>query len=518
MAAETGDFKPAAMELEGAAEAPSSKPPPRFRMPVDSDNKATEFWLFSFARPHMSAFHMAWFSFFCCFVSTFAAPPLLPLIRDTLGLTATDIGNAGIASVSGAVFARLATGTACDLVGPRVASASIILLTTPAVYCSAIMNSAPAFLLARFFTGISLASFVSTQFWMSSMFSSNKVGLANGYAGGWGNLGGGVVQLLMPLVYEAILRLGATPFTAWRLAFFIPALMQSCSAIAVLAFGQDMPGGNYGKLHESGEMHRASVGGVLRHGVGNYRGWILALLYGYCFGVELTVNNIVAQYFFDRFGVNLRTAGLIAASFGMVNLVSRPVGGSISDGLSARFGMRGRLWGLWAVQTAEGALCIALGAVSGSFAASVGVMILFSLFVQAAEGLTFGVVPFVSRRSLGLVNGMTGGGGSVGAVLTQYIFFHGSKYKTETGIVYMGVMIIACTLPTALIYFPQWGGMLAGPRPGATAEEYYNREWTEEEREKGYNTPSVRFAENSVREGGRRVASGVQPASTVPAV
>ncbi|CAO2166089.1 unnamed protein product [Urochloa humidicola] len=515
MAAEAGaEFKPAAMELE--AEVPPSSKPARFRMPVDSDNKATEFWLFSFARPHMSAFHMAWFSFFCCFVSTFAAPPLLPLIRDTLGLTATDIGNAGIASVSGAVFARLAMGTACDLVGPRVASASIILLTTPAVYCSAIMNSAPAFLLARFFTGISLASFVSTQFWMSSMFSSNKVGLANGYAGGWGNLGGGAVQLLMPLVYEAILRLGATPFTAWRLAFFIPALMQSCSAIAVLAFGQDMPGGNYRNLHKSGEMHKASVGGVLRHGVGNYRAWILALLYGYCFGVELTINNIVAQYFFDRFDVNLRTAGLIAASFGMVNLVSRPVGGSISDGLSARFGMRGRLWGLWAVQTVEGALCIALGAVSGSFAASVGVMILFSLFVQAAEGLTFGVVPFVSRRSLGLVNGMTGGGGSVGAVLTQYIFFHGSKYKTETGIMYMGVMIIACTLPTALIYFPQWGGMLWGPTPGATAEEYYSREWTEEERDKGHNTPSVRFAENSVREGGRRVASGVQPTSTVP--
>ncbi|RLM48520.1 hypothetical protein C2845_PMPSC055898 [Panicum miliaceum] len=460
MAAE-GEFKPAAMGVEGA-ETASSKP--RFRMPVDSDSKATEFWLFSFARPHMSAFHMAWFSFFCCFVSTFKAPPPLPLIRDTLDLTATDIGNAGIASVSGAVFARLAMGTACDLVGPRLASAAIILLTTPAVYCSSIMNSAAAFLLARFFTGIALASFVSTQFWMSSMFSSNKVGLANGVAGGWGNLGGGAVQLLMPLVYQAILKAGSTPFTAWRLAFFIPALMQSCSAIAVLAFGQDMPDGNYRKLHKSGEMHKASVGSVLRHGVGNYRAWILALLYGYCFGVELT-------YFFDLFGVNLQTAGLIAASFGLVNLVSRPVGGSLSDGLSRRFGMRGRLWGLWAIQTIEGVLCIVLGLVSGSFAASVSVMIVFSLFVQAAEGLTFGVVPFVSRRALGLVNGMTGGGGSVGAVLTQYIFFHGTKYKT--------------------------------------AEDYYNREWTAEERDKGYNTGGVRFAENSVREGGRSAASGI---------
>jgi NNP family nitrate/nitrite transporter-like MFS transporter len=139
-------------------------------------------------------------------------------------------------------------------------------------------------------------------------------------------------------------------------------------------------------------------------------------------------------------------------------------------------------------------------------------MILFSLFVQAACGLTFGIVPFVSRRSLGLISGMTGAGGNVGAVLTQLIFFHGSKYKTETGIKYMGLMIIACTLPIALIYFPQWGGMFVGPRPGATAEDYYNREWTAHEREKGFNTASVRFAENSVREGGR---SGSQSKHTV---
>jgi NNP family nitrate/nitrite transporter-like MFS transporter len=277
-----------------------------------------------------------------------------------------------------------------------------------------------------------------------------------------------------------------------------------------------MPDGNYRKLHKSGDMHKDSFANVLRHAVTNYRAWILALTYGYCFGVELAVDNIVAQYFYDRFNVNLHTAGLIAASFGMANIISRPGGGLMSDWLSARFGMRGRLWGLWTVQTIGGVLCVVLGVVDYSFAASVAVMMLFSFFVQAACGLTFGIVPFVSRRSLGLISGMTGGGGNVGAVLTQVIFFRGGKYKTETGIMYMGLMIIACTLPITLIYFPQWGGMFMGPRPGATAEDYYSREWTEDEREKGYNASTARFAENSVREGGRKSASGSQSRHTVP--
>ncbi|XP_010922819.1 high-affinity nitrate transporter 2.3 [Elaeis guineensis] len=487
----------------------------RFELPVDSEHKATEFRLFSFAKPHMRAFHLSWFSFFCCFVSTFAAPPLLPVIRDNLGLTTTDIGNAGIASVSGAVFARLAMGTACDLVGPRLASASLILLTTPAVYSTAIIDSASSYLLVRFFTGFSIASFVSTQFWMSSMFSPPKLGVANGLAGGWGNLGGGATQLIMPLVYDLIRHTGTTSFTAWRVAFFIPGVMQALSAIAVLALGQDMPDGNYRNLEKAGNKPKDSFHKVFYNGVTNYRGWILALTYGYCFGVELTVDNIIAEYFYDRFGVNLQTAGIIAASFGLANIVSRPGGGWLSDRMSERFGMRGRLWSLWVVQSLGGVLCILLGRMD-TLSASIAVMVFFSFFVQAACGLTFGVVPFVSRRSLGLISGMAGGGGNVGAVITQLIFFRGSKYSKETGITLMGIMILCCTLPIMLIYFPQWGGMFCSPKPNATEEVYYAAEWNENEKEKGYHSASLKFAENSVSERGKRGDSSPTVPADVP--
>lgn len=370
---------------------------PRFNIAVDSDNKATEFKFFSASPPHMRAFHLAWISLFACFFSTFATPPLLPVIRDNLNLTDTDISNAGIASVSGAIFSRLAMGAACDIAGPRVVSASVSLIIAPVVFAISMVSSPMGFVAFRFLVGLSLANFVANQFWMSCMFSSNVVGIANGVAAGWANVGSGAIQLLMPLIYSFICQIGVPSFTAWRVAFFIPALLQALTAIAVLALGQDLPDGNFQRPQNSGKKQEDGLFTVVLHGLKNYRGWILGLVYGFCFGVELTIDNIVAEYFYDRFNLKIQTAGVIAASFGFANFISRPAGGVISDMMGRRFGMRGRLWSLWLVHSFAGLLCVLLGRVN-SLSVSVVVMVAFSFFVQAASGLTFGVVPFVSRR------------------------------------------------------------------------------------------------------------------------
>lgn len=61
-----------------------------------------------------------------------------------------------------------------------------------------------------------------------------------------------------------------------------------------------------------------------------------------------------------------------------------------------------------------GLMCLLLGLVSSSLPSTMAVLVMLSVTCQQSAGLSFGVVPFVSKRSTGLVAGFVGAGGNVG--------------------------------------------------------------------------------------------------------
>lgn len=471
------------------------KPPTAFSVPVDSEHKSLRMRPWSFSRPHMVAFHFAWSSFFCAWISTFSPAALLPLIRESLNLTTFDIGNAGIAAVCGAIAGRIAMGTAIDRYGPRWGICCCLGLTSPAVFLIALAQTPAQFLIARLFIGFTLSNFVACQFWCSSMFNVKVVGFANACGAGLGNSGGGWALLLMPLVCNAIVSsMGLPVFVAWRWCFMVPGCLQVFMTITTMLFATDCPDGNYADLKASGAMKRQSNMAMWRAAVTNYRTWVMMATYGYSFGVELTMNNLLSQYMFDQFSLGLQTAGLLASVFGLTNILSRPSGGLLSDYVASRWGMRGRLWALWITQTLAGLMCLLLGLVSSSLPSTMAVLVMLSVTCQQSAGLSFGVVPFVSKRSTGLVAGFVGAGGNVGASLNQAIFFTYAPLSTPQGFFWMGVLAMAVTALYALVYFPMWGGMLTAPKEGLSEEAYYMAEFTPEEIAQGLHTASLRFA------------------------
>jgi len=299
-------------------------------------------------------------------------------------------------------------------------------------------------------------------------------------------------------VYRGILS-HETGFIAWRYTFILPGIMHIMVCVGVLLFAQDLPEGNYHNLKKEGTMQQQSSRGTVV-ALLNYRTWALTILYGFCFGVELTVNNVINSYFTDNFDLPITTAGICGALFGLMNLFARSLGGLTSDYLAKSYGMRGRLWAYFLTQFIEGCLCVVLSFLNESLAGTLILIVFFSLFVQAAEGASFGIVPFVSKRGLGVVSGLVGAGGNAGSGLLLALFFQGEILDVPTyeGLRYTGIVVAAVTLVLVpVIYFPMWGGMFCGPKEGVTEEDYYGAEFTPEERAQGLADKVMLFARES---------------------
>jgi NNP family nitrate/nitrite transporter-like MFS transporter len=414
--------------------------------------KATRIRLIDFQSAPMRAFHMAWLSFFLCFFGWFGLAPLMPVIRGELHLTKEQVGNSMIASVAVTILVRLLVGWLCDRIGPRRTYTGLLVLGSLPVMGVGLAHDYASFLAFRLAIGAIGASFVITQYHTSVMFAPNIVGTANATAAGWGNLGGGVTQMVMPLLFGAFLSFGLGSWWSWRLAMLVAGALLIAAGAAYYFLTEDTPDGDFKELRARGAMeHPSRAAGAFAEACRDPRVWALALLYAASFGIELTIDNVAVLYYTDYFRLGLSAAGVVAGSFGAMNLFARALGGIASDRCNRRWGLRGRVTLLRCTICAEG-LAMMMFAQMRWLPLAIGAMMLTGLFVKMSNGANYAVVPFVKKRALGAVAGIVGAGGNLGAVLAGFLF-RTPRLTYPQALAILGVAITACSALSFAVRF-----------------------------------------------------------------
>jgi len=144
--------------------------------------------------------------------------------------------------------------------------------------------------------------------------------------------------------------------------------------------------------------------------------------------------------------MGLAAAGWTAASFGLMNLFARALGGMMGDRLGVKYGLRGRVQWLFFVILSEGILLMLFSRMT-VLAPMLVALVAFSLFVQMGCGATYSVVPFINKKSLGSVSGIVGAGGNAGAVAAGFLFK--GSLPWPTGLLILGV-VVTCVSVLAL--------------------------------------------------------------------
>merc|ERR1712066_1017242 len=212
-----------------------------------------------------------------------------------------------------------------------------------------------------------------------------------------------------------------------------------------------------GKTEKAGVMDYVRV-------CGDYRVFLMIFQYSACFGCELVMNNTLATHFYNQIGVGLVAAGALALSFGAMNLFARSVGGIVSDWANARWQMQGRLWIHFISLFGQAIFLFLFGCIdnsTGGWPVALVVLIIFAIFVNMAEGTSYGIVPYMIPTELAIVSAVVGAGGTLGAVIATWSFY--KNFDTFTSLKLHGAYVAFWALTCLPMKWDHLGSMFGNP-------------------------------------------------------
>lgn len=429
--------------------------------------------IFNLKAPNIRILHYTWFAFFMSFVVWLGLGPMMPFIKEALGLTDQQAKVLLILNVAMTIPARIVVGMLVDKFGPRIMYTCILVLGGAISIAFAWANSYEQLAILRFLSGFIGAGFVVGIRMIGEWFPAKQTGLAQGIYGGWGNFGSFGAAIMLPVIAVNFGDEG----TGWRIALTVASILAIAYGVLYYNIVSNTPkGSTYFKPKKTGAMEVTSKGdlflyilmniplflvlalltwklspaqlGLISDSVANiiyvsltliylvqvmkiwqinshilkkpvpemqrYKFKQVAILdwaYFVTFGTELAVVSMLAMFYVDWFGISKVWAAVLAGTYPFINLFARPGGGWISDIL-------GRKRTLIIVFAGITATFLMLGMVEQSWPVwmVVAATIIAGVFSKAGSGAVYAMVPLIQRRMTGQIAGMAGAFGNVGAV------------------------------------------------------------------------------------------------------
>ncbi len=432
-----------------------------------------KFNLFAFQQKNIRILHFTWFAFFMTFVVWLGLGPMMPFIKESLGLTDQQAKVLLILNVAMTIPSRIIVGMLVDRFGPRIMYTSILVLGGLISIAFAWSNSYEQLAILRFLSGFIGAGFVVGIRMIGEWFPARQTGVAQGIYGGWGNFGSAGAAFTLPIIATQI---GGSD--SWRYAITAASLAAIAYGILYYFIVRNTPkGSTYFKPKKTGAMEVTSGKDLILYMLMNiplllalgvltwklspakmglidaatadiiyivlvaiylmqvWKIWhinshilkepvpemqrfkfkqvaILDMAYLVTFGTELAVVSMLAMFYVSWFDVPKVTAALLAGIYPFINLFARPGGGLISDKI-------GRRRTLIIVFMGIAISFLALGMVSKQWSVwlVVAMTIAGGIFSKAGSGAVYAMVPLIQRRMTGQIAGMVGAFGNVGAVI-----------------------------------------------------------------------------------------------------
>ncbi|MDE3027149.1 MAG: MFS transporter, partial [Paracoccaceae bacterium] len=339
-------------------------------------------------------------------------------IKAELGLNEFEFGLLVATPVLTGSITRLFLGVLTEKYGGRLVFTSQMLLTAVATWMLTWATSYPMYLIAALGIGLAGGSFIIGVAYVSRWYNAGKQGTALGIFGA-GNVGAAVTAFVAPFIMVAY---------GWHGVAHVWAAALALMAIAFFLFAKDDPA--LVARRKSGR--RAPTLAEQFAPLKNLQVWRFSLYYFFVFGGFVAIALWTPHYLVNVYHVDIRTAGMAAASFGLSASLFRAYGGHLSD----RFGARAVMyWSLgfstillfmlsypatdYVIQGKNGPIAFST---QMDFVPFVITLFVLGFFLSLGKAAVFKHIPVYYPEHVGAVGGLVGMIGGLGGFVLPIIF------------------------------------------------------------------------------------------------